>query len=262
MIRLKDTKGRNSLIENNLRLIYVFLGGLSMSYWKMLGVEEEDLKGELFLTLLKVAENWNPKKGKFSTYAFTAFESVLARSVDESRLIHYDWEPRELFVKLQKSQQELKRKLGRKPTPRELAKEMGITPKKVEKMLQMQRAVVSLDVPLSSDSDETLLDTLPSSSITMEEEVVQREYVEWRAKVIQEGLNQLSDRERFVVSRYYGLDGAEPSTLQEVGHLLAQRENKKKDFSRERIRQIRNKGLMKLKRYIQGKYVFLCKPHF
>jgi len=259
VIKLK-VKERDSLVESNLGLIYIFLGRLSMNYLKMLGVEEEDLKGELFLTLLKVAENWNPKKGKLSTYAFTAFRAALARIIGESRLIHYDWEPRELFVKLQKSQQKLERELGHKPTTTELAKEMNLTPRMIEKILEMRRKVASLDDDISTDI--TPLDTLSPSPVSLEEEIIQREYEKWRAKVIREGLNHLSAREKFVITRYFGLDGAEPSTLQEIGHLLARRENKKKDFSRERIRQIRNKGLMKLKRYIQGKYIFLCKPHF
>ena len=251
MIKLK-TKERDSLVESNLGLIYIFLGRLSMNYLKMLGVEEEDLKGELFLTLLKVAENWNPKKGKFSTYAFTAFRAALARIIGESRLIHYDWEPREVFIKLQKSQQKLERELGHKPTIAELAKEMNLTPRMIEKILEMRRKVASLDDDISTDI--TLLDTLSASSITMEEEVVQGEYKKWRAKVIREGLNQLSAREKFVITRYYGLDGAERLTLEEIGHLLAKEQDRKKDFTREYVRQIRNNGLKKLKRWILERY--------
>jgi RNA polymerase nonessential primary-like sigma factor len=136
--------------------------------------------------------------------------------------------------KLKRVTRDLTRQLGRNPTIHEVARKAGTDAAEVAFLKDLERHVISLDVPVSGDPDSvTLLDVLPDLTDDFEE-ILERE----RRDAVKRALNALSDRERHVIVRRRGLDGGTPRTLEEIGAEYG--------LTRERIRQIESQAMKKL----------------
>jgi len=144
-----------------------------------------------------------------------------------------------LFIaKVKETYEKLKEELGREPTEEEIAKRLNTSVKKVKNTLSIVRLPISLDMPLGEGGEEdfTLLDVLSKKGT----EDIEKELIEETIhKELESMLDVLDEREKEIIKMRYGLDGEEPKTLEEVGEKLG--------ISRERVRQLEQRALKKLK---------------
>jgi RNA polymerase primary sigma factor len=229
-----DEAAREHLINANLRLV-VSLAKKHQGRGMLL----EDLIQEGNLGLMRAVGNFDWRRGyRFSTYATWWIRQAVTRAIaGQSRTIRLPVHMSENITKLRQARAGLTDRLEQEPTVDELAAALGWTEKKVARTLEAIRQPLSLDAPLTDESEHSLTAVVPDVADTAApaEATVLRE--ELRA-----ALAQLTDRERFVVivvTRRFGLDGGEPRTLEAVGMEMG--------VTRDRVRQIELAALRKLR---------------
>lgn len=146
--------------------------------------------------------------------------------------------------KIGKRTSALLQELGREPTPEEIAEDLEISEEEVERTLALSQAHLSLDAPLAPGEDSRLLDYLPDQySPAPDDETYERAL----AATIEEALSTLKEREAKILRLYFGLDGQEPMTLEEIGSLLG--------ITRERVRQIKERALGRLRHASRARFL-------
>ncbi len=226
---------RELLIKANQRLVI----SVAKRY-RGLGVPFLDLIQEGNLGLMRAVERFDPAKGnRLSTYAMWWIRQSIIRAVANlSRTIRVPIHAGERERKLRKVAQELQQTLGRTPTAHELAAELGLTPRQVQRLQNMGQQAVSLDQPIrEGESDGSSLADLieDENSLAPSELAAQRLLRDDVAAV----LADLKPREAEVLRLRYGLDGERVHTLKEVGELMG--------VTRERVRQLEMRALRKLR---------------
>ena len=226
---------RDTLIKANQRLVI----SVAKRY-RGLGVPFLDLIQEGNLGLMRAVERFDPSKGnRLSTYAMWWIRQSIIRAVANlSRTIRVPIHAGERERKLRKVAQELQQSLGRTPTSHELAAELGLTPRQVQRLQNMGQQAVSLDQPIrEGESDGSSLADLieDENSLAPSELAAQRLLRDDVAAV----LADLKPREAEVLRLRYGLDGEHVHTLKEVGI--------KMNVTRERVRQLEMRALRKLR---------------
>jgi len=238
-IREGDQAALEKLVNANLR----FVVSVSKQYQNQ-GLTLGDLINEGNMGLIKAAKRFDETRGfKFISYAvWWIRQSILQALADQSRIVRLPLNKVGSLGRITQSSARLEQELEREPTPQEIAESLEISLSEVENALRSSGRHLSIDAPLAEGEDNTLLGVLdqndePNPDMPLLNESLQNE--------INRVISTLSDKERDVLKYYFGLDGNAAHTLEDI--------SEKVGLTRERVRQIKEKALRRLRKSSKSK---------
>ena len=236
-IRKGDKAARDHMISANLRLVVK----IAMDY-KDFGLPLLDLISEGNIGLVKAVERFDPRKGgKLSTYAAWWIKQSIKRAIaNQGKTIRVPVHLVDRIAKMRRVSLKLLEELGREPTDKELADAMGMTRRRVTELWAASHRPASLDAPMGEDDDTTFAERVRDENmLTADNDVIQQQ----THQMLLEFVTHLEKREETIIRYRFGLDGGPERTLEEVGVRFG--------VTRERIRQIQNVALAKLRKWIE-----------
>ena len=241
-IRKGDKDALDGLVKANLR----FVVSIAKQYANQ-GLALEDLINDGNLGLIKAAHRFDEKRGfKFISYAVWWIRQAMLQSLAEhSRIVRLPLNRAGTLYRIGKVSRQLDQELGRAPSAGEIAKKLNLSESEVEDTMHIANTHVSLDDPYSNDQDDSaLVDYLMDENAEMPDE---HTYERALSDDMERALDTLSEREKLILMLYFGLSSEEPLTLEEIG--------KKLGLTRERIRQIKEKAIIRLRHSSRSKYL-------
>jgi RNA polymerase primary sigma factor len=238
-IKKGDKEARSLMIRSNLRLVVKIAHD-----YANLGLPLLDLISEGNIGLMKAVERFDPAKGgKLSTYAAWWIKQSIKRALaNQSKTIRLPVHLVDKISKMRRVSLQMSEELGREPSDDELAEEIGIAAGKVSQLKTVSIRPASLDAPISDEDSTEFGEIVGDEDAFTPFELLRDKNLRNEVDGL---LDVLDDRERKIIFSRFGLDGGKPKTLEEVG--------KKFGVTRERIRQLQNIALSKLRRALQKK---------
>ena len=236
-IKRGDKKAREHMIKANLRLVVK----IARDY-EGLGLPLLDLISEGNIGLMKAVERFDPSKGgKLSTYGSWWIKQSIKRALaNQSKTIRLPVHLVDKISRMRRTAMKLHELLGREPTNEELAGELGISASRVAQMYTAAIRPASLDAPIGDDDSHSFAEVVQDENATSPYQLLEDKTV---TDMMQEMVGTLLPREATILRFRFGLDGGKEKTLEEVGEKFG--------VTRERVRQIQNIALRKLRRLVE-----------
>ena len=236
-IKKGDKKAREQMIKANLRLVVKIAHD-----YEGFGLPLLDLISEGNIGLMKAVERFDPAKGgKLSTYGSWWIKQSIKRALaNQSKTIRLPVHLVDKIAKMRRLAMKLQEDLGREPTDDELGEEMGITPSRVAQMRTAAIRPASLDAPIGDEDSNNFAEIVQDESARTPFQQLDEKTV---TSMLQEMVKKLDPREATILRYRFGLDGGSEKTLEEVGEKFG--------VTRERVRQIQNIALKKLRKMIE-----------
>ena len=241
---LKGERAKNRFVQANLRLVVYIV---KRSNRRTSFLEMVDLVQECSIGLIRAVELFDPKRGyKFSTYAYWWCRQAINRSYTaQERAIRRPVSVAELASKVEKVLHQETSRLGRAPTLDELSAVTGVKRSELELMATRGTHCVSLDSLAGEQEVSTFLELLRDDNLPTPDELLETFDLQNNLELLLGALSKLSEQERHFVTRRFGLDGEEPLSWKDLG--------KEVHLSRERVRQITQTALTKLRYHMTHK---------
>jgi len=236
-IKKGDKKAREQMIKANLRLVVK----IARDY-EGIGLPLLDLISEGNIGLMKAVERFDPAKGgKLSTYGSWWIKQSIKRALaNQSKTIRLPVHLVDKISKMRRTAMRLQEEFGREPTDEELGEELGITASRVAQMRMAAIRPASLDAPIGDEDSNNFAEVVQDESADTPYEQLEEKTV---TRMLQEMVKTLDPREATILRARFGLDGGPQKTLEEVGQKFG--------VTRERVRQIQNIALRKLRKMIE-----------
>ena len=231
-IKQGDQAALDKLVSANLR----FVVSVAKQYQNQ-GLSLPDLIDEGNLGLIKAAQKFDETRGfKFISYAIWWIrQSILQALAEQSRIVRLPLNQVGSLNKIGKALQRFEQENERRPSPAELAEQLDVPVEKIADTMKVSGRHVSVDAPFVDGEDNSLLDVLPNEDSPMADSSLTQESL---SKEVNRALEQLNPRERDILKMFFGI-GCQEMTLEEIGA--------KFDLTRERVRQIKEKAIRRLK---------------
>lgn len=241
-IKKGNEQSRKIMIRSNLRLVI----SIAKRYTH-LGIPLLDLIEEGNLGLMKAVDKFDYRKRyRFSTYAAWWIRQGIIRAIaEQGKMVRLPVYINELLTKWKKAKEKLIQELKYSPTDEEIAKKLKLPRHKIEEInLWLSTKISSLETPIGEEDENQVLDLVENQEVISPDAAVEQDFDKQRVDNL---LEKMSDREREVLDMRFGLAGGKPHTLREVA--------KKIKVSRERIRQIEEEALKKLRKFVKKQQI-------